>query len=416
MSSDYSGGKLKSETRRRLMWQLKQMTCPVREKDSHLPFIKAQLKLLEDTAHRTVESHRSGVTKAAIALYKTHLKNIFRDAIVSFTSLNIKSAQCAILFTKMIHDTATEVEKRQLRESDIDDGLYEFYKTAGWDTYDVFLTLTDDHMDLPYTVFTDEDGHCIPNCKNKAIIVLLGEMTLFELLWSLSNDLYFVGLPTQTQYADGRFYIPTTFLEHDLGHMIARLDTVPEAVREEENRNVKKCLLYINDKSKEIQDAVLLFLFLFMHLEVQGDPTVLRVPHTVDSGLFRRDDHPHSRFYKGNIIQRLKSRDDLGGFLPEGHATTDAALEAWLLSQWLIFIEHWNACLSAEAAEAAVNIEYTKASGNRYLAKTFKNAASWNRRKATRRASSGKTSSSSKKTSSSKKRTVAPGDSHPPGF
>jgi len=381
------------------MWQLKQMTCPVREIDSHLPFIKAQLKLLEDTARMTVESYRPS---ASMKTYETHLKNIFTDTTVSFTSLNIKSAQCAILFTKMIHDTATEDEKRKLRESDIDDGLYTFYKTAGWDTYDVFLKLTNDHMDLPYTVFTDEDGHCIPNCKNKAIIVLLGEMTLYELLWSLSNDLYFVGLPTQTQYADGRFYIPTTFLEHDLAHITARLHTVPETLREKENRNVKKCLLYINDKSKEIKDAVLLFLFLFMHLEVQGDPTVLLVPHTATSGLFRPDDHPHSRFYKGDIIRRLKSRSDLGGFLPEGHATTDAALEAWLRSQWLIFIEHWNACLRAEAAEAAVNIAYTKASGNRYLAKTFKNAASWNRRKATRRVSSKKTSSSSKKTSSKK--------------
>jgi len=306
----------------------------------------------------------------------------------------------------MIHDTATEDEKHKLRESDIDDGLFEFYKKDGWDTYDVFLTLTDDHMDLPYTIFTDEHGRCIPNCKNKAIIVLLGEMTLFELLWSLSNDLYFVGLPTQTQYADGRFYIPTTFLEHDLAHMTARLDTVPEAVRNEENANVKKCLLYINDKSKEIQDAVLFFLFLFMHLEVQGDPTVLRVPHTATSGLFRSDDHPHSRFYKGDIIRRLKSRSDLGGFLPEGHATTDAALEAWLRSQWLIFIEHWNACLLAEAAEAAVNIEYPNANRIRYLEKTLKNAANWNlrhpkggsrrNRRGTRRA---KRRSSSKKTS-----------------
>ena len=387
------------------MWQLKQMTCPVREIHSHIPFIKAQLQLLENTALKTVESYRPRVPDASMKTYETHVTNIFKDTTVSFTSLNIKSVQCAILFTKMFHDTATEDEKRKLRESDIDDGIFEFYKTADWDTYDIFLKLTDDHMDLPYTVFTDEHGHCIPNCKNKAIIVLLGEMTLYELLWSLSNDLYFVGLPTQTQDADGIFRTPTAFLDHDLGHMSARLNNVPVAVREEENRNVKKCLLYINDKSKEIQDAVLLFLFLFMHLEVQGDHTVLLVPHTATSGLFRPDDHPHSRFYKGDIIRRLKSRNDLGGFLPEGHATTDAALEAWLRSQWLIFIEHWNASLRTEAAEAAVNIEYPNANRIRYLEKTLKNAANWNlrhpkggSRRGTRRASSKKIRSSSKKT------------------
>jgi hypothetical protein len=260
-------------------------------------------------------------------------------------------------------------------------------------------------MELPYTVFTDEDGdgHCIPNCKNKAIIVLLGEMTLFELLWSLSNDLYFVGLPAQIQFADGNLHTPTTFLEHDLGHMAARLENRSEALRDRENVNVKKCLLYINDKSKEIQDAVLLFLFLYMHLEVQGDNEALLVPHTVTSGIFRPN-NPH-KFYREDVIRRLKSRSDLGGFLPEGHLTTDAALEAWLRSQWLIFIEHWNACLLAEAAEA-VNIEYPNAIRIRYLEKTLKNAANWNlrhpkggsrrNRRGTRRA---KRRSSSKKTS-----------------
>ena len=360
------------------MWQLKQMTCPVREINSHLPFIKAQLKLLEDTARMTVESYRPRVPEALMKTYETHVTNIFKDTTVSFTSLNIKSAQCAILFTKMFHDTATGDEKRKLRESDIDDGLYKFYKKAGWDTYDVFLKLTDDHMDLPYTVFTDEDGHCIPNCKNKAIIVLLGEMTLFELLWSLSNDLYFVGLPTQTQYADGRFFIPTTFLEHDLAHITARLDTVPEGVREEENRNVKKCLLYINDKSKEIQDAVLLFLFLYMHLEVQGDNEALLVPHTADSGLFRPN-NPH-KFYREDVIRRLKSRSDLGGFLPEGHAVTDVALEAWLRGQWAIFVEHWNASLLEEARDIE-NMGPSPTTRARYLAKTARNASKWNSRR-----------------------------------
>jgi len=378
-SSNYKDDRLTKEARGRLMWQLNQMTCPTRPANSHIPFIKAQLKLLYDVARKTVNFYDGKVPEAATALYKTHLKNIFRDKIVSFTSLNIKSAQCAILFTKIFTDTASPETTHRLLESGIDDKLYEFYYKKDWDTYAVFLRLTEDHMELPNTVFTDEDGHCIPNCKNKAIIVLLGEMTLFELLWSLSNDLYFVGLPAQIQFADGNLHTPTTFLEHDLGHMTSRLDTIPEAIRDEENRNVKKCLLYINDKSKEIQDAVLLFLFLFMHLEVQFDDTVLRVPHTATSGLFRLDDHPHSQFYKGEIIRRLKSRSDLGGFLPEGHAVaiTDAALEAWLRGQWAIFVEHWNASLLKEAREIE-NVGPSSNTRARYLAKTVRNAHKWN--------------------------------------
>jgi hypothetical protein len=374
-TSNYKDDRLTKEARGRLMWQLNQMTCPTRTAASHIPFIKAQLKLLYDVARKTVNFYDGKVPEASIALYKTHLKNIFRDKIVSFTSLNIKSVQCAILFTKIFTDTASPEVTRQLLDSGLDDKLFEFYSEKDWDTYAKFLTLTDDHMELPYTVFTDEDGHCIPNCKNKAIIVLLGEMTLFELLWSLSNDLYFVGLPAQIQFADGNLHTPTTFLEHDLGHMTARLDNRPEALRNQENANVKKCLLYINDKSKEIQDAVLLFLFLYMHLEVQGDNEALLVSHTADSGLFRPN-NPH-KWYREDVIRRLKSRSDLGGFLPEGLAITDAALEAWLRGQWAIFIEYWNASLREEAREIE-NVGPSSNTQARYLAKTVRNADKWN--------------------------------------
>ena len=335
--------------------------------------MKAQLKLLLDVATKTVNFYDG----KAPSIYKTHLKNIFSDDKVSFTSLNIKSVQCAILFTKIFRDTASPETARALHDSDLDDKLYDFYTEKDWDTYAKFLRLTDDHMELPYIVFDDEEGHCIPNCKNKAIIVLLGEMTLFELLWSLSNDLYFVGLPAQIQFADGNLHTPTTFLEHDLGHMTARLDNRSEALRDQENANVKKCLLYINDKSKEIQDAVLLFLFLYMHLEVQGDNEALLIPHTATSGLFRPN-NPH-KFYREDVIRLLKSRNDLGGFLPEGHAVTDAALEGWLRGQWAIFVEHWNACLLGEAREieSAGLSPTTKA---RYVAKTARNARKWNSR------------------------------------
>ena len=343
--------------------------------------MKAQLKLLRDVARKTVKFYDGKVPEASIAIYKTHLKNIFSDDKVSFTSLNIKSVQCAILFTKIFRDTASPETTHRLLDID-QDKLYDFYSEKDWDTYAKFLRLTDDHMELPYIVFDDEEGHCIPNCKNKAIIVLLGEMTLFELLWSLSNDLYFIGLPAQIQFADGNLHTPTTFLEHDLGHMTARLDNRKEALRDQENANVKKCLLYINDKSKEIQDAVLLFLFLYMHLEVQGDNEALLVPHTVDSGLFRPN-NPH-KFYREDVIRRLKSRNDLGGFLPEGHAETDVALEGWLRGQWAIFVENWNASLLEDARdmESEGPSPTTKA---RYAAKTARNARKWNSRGGNRR-------------------------------
>jgi hypothetical protein len=115
-----------------------------------------------------------------------------------------------------------------------------------------------------------------------------------------------------------------------------------------------------------------------MHLEVQGDDEALLVPHTADSGLFRPT-NPH-KFYREDVIRRLKSRSDLGGFLPEGHAVTDAELEAWLRGQWAIFVEHWNASLLEEARDIE-NMGPSPTTRARYVAKTARNASKWNSRR-----------------------------------
>jgi hypothetical protein len=133
-SSNYKDDKLTKEARSRLMWQLNQMTCPTRTAASHIPFVKAQLKLLRDVARKTVKFYDGKVPEASIAIYKTHLTNIFSDDNVSITSLNIKSVQCAILFTKIFTDTASPELAGQLLDSGLDDKLYEFYSVKGWDT------------------------------------------------------------------------------------------------------------------------------------------------------------------------------------------------------------------------------------------------------------------------------------------
>ena len=382
--SNFEGNALSSETRGRLWWQLNQMTCPSREADTHIPFVKAQLNLLYKTAVKTIESYKDKATPEQMATYQEHLRTIFTGVQVSFTSLNNTSVKCAMLFTKMLVDHPPDGVNA--------DALLVYfgdYWKANWDKPE---STPLNQMQLRGLVFHDEDHGCIPNCKNKGIIVLLGEMTLYELIWSYANDLYFIGLPTGVAYADGTLETPLSFLEHDIEHMQNRADIdaevfshpsfVPEFKREElirrkdrakENKNILKCLQYIRDKPKHIQDAVFLFLFLFVH--EQNSQEGLDGPVSMELfqvGLLQ------------SISYRLQNPRDMGGFLPrdfekpDDKDELDAAVKTWVKAQLVIFVDTWNASLASDAV--AINERPNANTLARYDERTKANAAEWNAR------------------------------------
>ena len=401
--SNFEGNGLSSETRGRLWWQLNQMTCPTREADSHIPFVKAQLNLLYKTAVKTVDSYTDKTTPDQMKIYQEYLRNIFTGVQASFTSLNNTSVKCAMLFTKMLVDHP------------LPDGLKErdLYSERGeyWDVnWDKPHTTPLAQRQLRGLVFQDEHPGCIPNCKNKGIVVLLGEMSLYELIWSYANDLYFIGLPTGITYADNDVHTPLTFVEHDCEHMEHRADIdevfshpsfVPEFKRAElqrrkdrakENKNILKCLQYIRDKSKNTQDAVLLFLFVIVH--EQNTQDIL-------------DDHVSLELFPVGLLQsisnRLQWKNDMGGLLPpefkkpddesnddesnddedddesdDDEAELDAAVLTWVKAQLVIFVDTWNASLASDAV--AINERPNANTVARYDARTKANAAEWNAR------------------------------------
>jgi hypothetical protein len=213
-------------------------------------------------------------------------------------------------------------------------------------------------------------------------------MTLYELIWSYANDLYFIGLPTGLAYADGKIETPLTFIEHDCEHMGERADIdaevfshpsfVPEFKRAElirrkdrakENMNILKCLQYISDKPKNIQDAVFLLLFITVH-EVFIKDIIL-------------DDHVSLELLLDivdPVSRRLQRHGDMDGFLPRDFEKPrdKAAVEVWLKAQMVIFVDTWNASLTSGAV--ALNERPNANTLARYDARTKANAAEWNAR------------------------------------
>ena len=396
---NFEGNALTPEARGRLWWQLKQMTCPIREADSHIPFVKAQLNLLYNTTVRTIESYRGKATEAQMAAYQKHLRTIFRGTVPSFTCLNDRSVKCAMLFTKMIKETTPEDEYSSYEEE------RGSYWTEDWDAPDS-SPLRD--RKLRGLVFQDEHPGCIPSCKNKGIVVLLGEMTLYELIWSYANDLYFIGMPTTVQSADGQPFTPLKFIEHDCEHMEDRSDieevmsdpSFPNEFKRDElkrrkqraieNGNVLKCLQYIRTQPKAVEDAVMLFLFLIVHEQFFESSGALEGSLSVE------------RLSKREIpIFRLLDPQDMGGFVkasfnrpdskydaaskaeidawwadPDSNGDREEIVREWCWNQWLLFVETWNASLLSGAALAA-NEPQNANTIARYDARTKTNAAAW---------------------------------------
>lgn len=398
---NFEGAALTREARGRLWWQLNQMTCPIREADSHVPFIKAQLNLLYNTTVRTIESYRGKATEAQLAAYQDHLRTIFRGAVPSFTCLNDRSVKCAMLFTKMIKETTPEDEYSNYEEE------RGSYWTEGWDAPESSPL---GEPKLRGLVFQDEHPGCIPSCKNKGIVVLLGEMTLYELIWSYANDLYFIGMPTTVQSADGHPYTPLKFIEHDCEHMEDRSDieevmsdpSFPNEFKRDElkrrkqraieNGNVLKCLQYIRTQPKAVEDAVMLFLFLIVHEQFFESSGALEGPLSVE------------RLTKREIpIFRLLDLQDMGGFVKASFNRPDSKYDAaskaeidawwadpdsndagredlvsgWCWDQWLLFVEAWNASLLSGGIPNEPQNANTVA---RYDARTKTNAAAWDAR------------------------------------
>jgi hypothetical protein len=362
------------------------MSCGTSEVNSHIPFVKSQLKLLYEVARQTVDSYRGAATDEEIKKYHRYVRKIFTNKRVSFTALNIKSLQCTYLFslmTKHIPNPDMKPYGDRIREI-----FYDYLSDIDWTSYDAVLDMILEHepeeeeADLKWLLIEDEFGgdesYCIPSLKNKAIIVLLGELTLHELVWSLAHDVYFIGLIPKITYADGALMSPISFLVHDLDHMHDRLllCQADKAGRTDMiNARVNRFLNFLADKDPAIQQSCLMFVFLYMHHEIECRESILLENSFIpDSGIFRADAGIDETTF---LPARFLAPTDLGGFLPaelQVGATVESVM-AWLQSQWLIFIENWAACFTEGSVPPVVK---NRPSSDRYRAATLRNAAAWN--------------------------------------
>lgn len=373
------------------------------ESGTPIPLVKSHLHSLRTMAESAVSSFRTR-NPGKFPLCETHLSNIFKDRdarTFTISSLNIKSLQCSVLFTLMSEEGVQNFEDSHTLFNSI-------ISTDSWDTFQGMLDILPDlrtYSTDPTDLIIESELHsggssCCPNLENKAIVVPLGEMSLEEIIRSMADNIYLIGLSTTSGFADGLFMDPFTFLIHDLAHRWYRLRNFGST--RETNHNIQVFLdrLFNDDIGESNVHACLVWLFLIIHeptFPLKQELFFLSGPIDEEKLQYVKDLKVSPKWSETPIdiydflLYSFSNMNNRGTLLPkelQDELTTSASVRSsikeWLRSSWLIFVEVWNMYIGKTVlARPLVNGEKNAL----FKQRVVQNITNWNKRprKTTRR-------------------------------
>ncbi len=199
-----SGGMFQlNKVRRDLhFWRCQQVTCQYHE------YQKDIQELLKDIYEAT--QHELDEVKKINAIYAATLQakfNIIKrtEKPLSQQSLNVKSLQCVVIMTEICRVKEPGKPFSEYPIPRINDE-YNQIISIPYENYDILLSIIP-HLETIRLVLDP-----------KYILVLLGEMSLLELVSTYANRQYLIGITTEMAYADGNYYSPFEFVHHDIIH------------------------------------------------------------------------------------------------------------------------------------------------------------------------------------------------------
>jgi hypothetical protein len=370
-------------------WRCEELTCPRRgEPPAYLPLLKVHLKVLFEKAAAELE-RVGGLSAIQQEQYRAKLASIFRDKTVNLTSLNIKSLQCAALFTEIL-ELQGKLPDPGFSKYRGGTGPIDLYKQIKkkpsvlytFEGMKAYIKSTGD--DWNYFLNDEEEGGavCCPNLRNKNVCVLLGELTVEEIVRTFAKHIYICGLTFDMAYADGFHYPPLLFLHHDYVHANNRRRQVSEG-SPIGYRRLEQFVDYLdspNPLNQREKNACFLILFMTSHESGREEP-YKRLPllQLVGEGYVAWDG------------PRWRNKNDLGGllvwYMGEGSADTvmaapDGTIRSVLEEAGAILSEKWNAFFAAEgAADPEPSARLSRGPGpglGAFNARLEGNAAAWN--------------------------------------
>lgn len=321
--------------------------------------IKKNIQDLYKIAKDLIKSYDMSDTRDLYLRMKQKFENIERIDISTPTisTLNIISLQCVILFTEIVkviepHKSTMENYNGGGSQAIELQKLYiELTKEDKWDDYDYIYKLITKSVIDPVTqrqivlitkplkrlVYTNNYINII-NCKNikkQRLCVILGELTLFEILNSLANDIFLIGITPHMGWADGYYYTPFEFMDHDMVHAINRETSGYGQDTLVYSKPFIEYLITNKDIPKDSIDKIVIILFLIMHEDFfNGD--LLNTP-VLKSNVLQR-----IIWDKLLNIKRWTDINNFGGLLPEYIFNNPSRIIPYLEDAYILFVSTWN--------------------------------------------------------------------------
>jgi hypothetical protein len=341
----------------------------------------------------------SGETPKEIATLTSWLNMIFHDKMVTMKSYNLKALQCCLLMTYLRINSIPpdNYELYQKRSALIGTGgnvtreLNELYRARTkegmpiWlfmDQLEAFIRGRKSSVFEPLLVeeggAAAGGGSCCPIGPGSVIPTILGTMTFMELLESLNDDIYYLGIVDDFTMADGYEYSPVEFFAHDLFHRRARLGSLAsmgEEVSGKVKANVRKFLTFIRtipDERKRYLGEMVLFMiqheaYTDKRLAMDGPPSG-EAPASLTLPLGWKEGLPVAWDITSWTSERY------GPLIPKEEPINRKKAEevyAFLSHACEVFKELWDTAMAQEALPE-------RPPGRNYSESAASNAAAWN--------------------------------------
>ena len=345
------GYQLNAATRAAYFWRCQEIYCSKAANAKFEDNIRQNMAIIFDATQKVLDD--AAIPAAAKAALNAKLARIKgEDKGATLIALNIKSLQCVILMTqicKIVNPAKSTMANYP------DESIAEEYAalTAGghWDNYDHLYNLikTGPYLLSIYKTLIGKQysktEYCCPNLSGARILVLLGEMTLLELVDTMADNIYLIGVTTEIEWADGNEYTPFEFMHHDLVHASNReygFGNYGKGMLQLEREFIDH--IKANPGAYDL-DKLMIPLFLFMHELPRREFYLLRknisnlsYESTIKNGFVGKLEYwRNPKFY--------------GGLLPEAvREGSDEGIIAYLDECFTLLKNSWNAFFAGGAA------------------------------------------------------------------
>ncbi len=250
--------------------QLYSITETGRYPDNYHTIIRDYIDLLYEFTRRTIIDFIDELNPVVLQKYFMYFNRI-RDIQVDYTivNLNLKSLQCILLITLlMLEGKDIENEKQHMLKffpnvkEDILNILFYLLKNEDWLDINTVRNIIKSHTFFSQLLYEGTD--------KIFICVLLGNLTIDDIVETIANKILLIGIVTDKTWADNFHLYPFHFMSHDLIHSytITKTDSLNVPF-------IKEFINYVNIKYKQDKytlKQITIILFIILHEGINTDP------------------------------------------------------------------------------------------------------------------------------------------------